>query len=194
MTRREYINAKLLIAQIGPRENRAKSRALLLSAKELPGTGWIEQVNIVVRMGVLKRPSYDWSARAGNAGHFYAYRLHRQEPTRSQISLQAFPLLSEEDALLGLSELDSSTFLDNPDFHGSILADREVPPIGTYEIASSRAFLTSYEADGRVGHMRSVHFVDGPVLLAARFLSEVEPWSDQEMLNILDLQRTKLDT
>jgi len=183
---------KLLLAQFGPRENRAKSRALLLSAEELPGVSWIEYENIVIRIGVFKRPRSAWSARARKAGRFSAFRLHRQPLTRSKISLQAWPMMSNDDALLMLSTLDISVFSDNPDFHGSDLEHREVSPLVIHEIESSREFLHSWETNGLVNFMRTIHLVDGSIVLAARFIREGQPWTDSEMLEILELQRLKL--
>ena len=145
-----------------------------------------------MRIGVFKRPPSAWSERARKAGRFSAYRQHRQPFTRLQISLQAWPMMSDEDALLLLSDLDISVFSDNPDFHGSNLEHREVLPLIINDIGSSRAFLHSYEDNGRVGFMRTVHLVDGPIALAARFISEGQPWTDSEVLEILALQRLKM--
>jgi hypothetical protein len=188
-----FNNGRLLRAQLGPRENKAKSQALLLSATDLPGADWIERQHLVMRMGVLvKPPPFAWIERAGKKGHFSAYRWFEQETTDSLLMLQVLPLVSEEDALLALSDLNTQTTFENTRFHGSILEDRELPTPILPGVESARAFLTSSESDGQVGFTNSVHLVIGSVLLAVRFFRNVQPWADSEMLAILTIQIPKL--
>lgn len=193
MPYRRFNNGQLLRAQFGPRENKAKSRALLLSVNELPGAGWFERSDNVMRMGVLiKPPPFEWIARAGKEGHFSAYRLFEQSTTHSQLMLQALPLVSHEDALLAMSNLDTQTTFENTNFQGSILEDRELPRPEFPGVESARSFFTSWETNGQVGFTSSVHLLVGSVLLAARFIREGHSWTDDEILAIIELQIPKL--
>ena len=188
-----FNNGRLLRAQFGPRENKEKSQALLLSATDLPGADWIERKNLVMRMDVLvKPPPFAWIERAGKEGHFSAYRWFEQRTTDSSLMLQVMPLVSDEDALLALSDLNTRSTFDNPNFHGSILEDREVPTPFLPGVKSARAFLTSFEIEGQVGFTNSVHLVVGSVLLAVRFSRNGQPWTDSEILAILAIQIPKL--
>ena len=188
-----FNNGRLLRAQFGLRENKEKSQSLLLSATDLPGADWIERKHLVMRMGVLvKPPPYSWIERAGEEGHFSAYRWFEQRTTDSSIMLQVMPLVSDEDALLALSDLNTQTTFENPNFHGSILEDRELPTPIFPGVQSVRAFLTSFETDGQIGITNSVHLIVGSVFLAVRFVRNGQPWTDGEMLAILAIQIPKL--
>jgi len=189
-----FSNGKLLRAQLGPRKNKEKSQSLLLSATDLPGEGWRKRQDFVIRMGVLvEPPPFAWIERAGKEGHFSACRWFDQQTTDSALMLQVMPLVSDEDALLALSDLNTQTTFENPNFHGSILEDRELPTPIFPGARSARAFLTSYETDGQIGFTNSVHLIVGSVLLGVRFVRNGQPWTDGEMLAILALQIPKLN-
>ncbi len=186
-------NGRLLRAQFGSRKKKQKSRALLLSLTELPGAGWIQLGDQVMRMGVLiKPPPYEWIARAGKAGHFSAVRMFEQSSTQSALMVQVLPLASHEDALLAMSDLDTQSVIENPNFHGSILEERELPRPNFPGIESARSFVTSWGENGQVAFTSSVHLQVGFVVVALRFKRDGNPWTDDEMLEILKIQFSKL--
>jgi hypothetical protein len=186
-------NGQLLRAQIGPRKNKAKSRALLLSLGELPGAGWLERVDKLMRMGVLlKPPPFEWIARAGKAGHFSAVRVFEQSSSHSELMVQVLPLVSHEDAALAMSDLNTQTVFENPNFHGSVLEDHELPRPIFPDVETARSFFTSWDEDGQVDITSSVHLQVGTVVLVTRFVRRGHAWTEDEMLAILEIQISKL--
>lgn len=94
---------QLLRAWIGPKQNSQRSLQMLPLASDLPGAGW-QQVRERTWKTARFRSDSDWVRRAGQINSTTGTRWFTNPQLHCKLTLSAYPLMSDEDALTAVHE------------------------------------------------------------------------------------------
>ena len=150
--------AQFLRSQIGRPAKRRRSLSMLLTATELPGSGWRTLGEVATRMG-MHNTLGDISRRCRESGEYMALRRFRQDDPPRGLFLQVGPYPSQADAAQAISILGTSD--SGMRWEGvNRLAERtgtgidvpNVPDVRTWEYHTQRDELRGYQrfVQGRV--------------------------------------------
>jgi hypothetical protein len=164
---------------------------MLISASDLPGTGWVQRAERVFRLGKLgvRTP---WGERAGKAGHFAAVRSFEQVLTMSWVVSQVFPFVSVEDASSFIKNWSMDNMWKNSKFQGEIVGERELLDPLVPQVDAVRMILQETRTPTQRGYKLYTYAAVGSVVLFVGVSRTDNPVTMEDVLPVITVQAAKL--